>query len=797
MTTDTINEVHSFHQIRCDTDVLSDGAVGTRHCVFIKDMVLIVLGSRLVAMHLKRDKVPQSLFDIDNTISPDLRSTCIGWLSYAKQNGYYHTMERLFPEHFLHIDFEEEDLLASMGVTVSAATLNFLTGLDSNIVTQLSALTSLDATVIADITALLGADGVLQTNIDAKADQTALVQEIADRGAAVTQESTERQSDDQALQTAIDLKADASALAAEETARVNEDTALDGRLDVLEADPTTGTALTAVDGRIDTILAGAGLSYDTFLEIKDAFELVDTGILQSVTDLQNDKLDTSVHNTRVGVVDTALSGKQDSLTVAQLADINAIDQVFSSVQAQAIVDNSAKTGFTQALVSQNTDVAANVAKRSYLQLEEDKVANHATILANKTAAQLGSLDTTSSIVNLLAAKQDDLTTAQLADINAIDQVFSSVQVQAIVDNSAKTGFTQALVSQNTDVIANVAKRSYLQLEEDKVANHATILANKTATQLGSLDTTSSIVNLLAAKEPTITYGTGQGEVLKCGSAASSGKMAQFGTGADSGFIVSRTDQNVRDDLSLYTQTEINDKDDLKCAIAGDESWTGQKTITKSGVGVYPLELENSSTDQTILRCVGSDGEFDVQGGNVISFSRNGGSYFRASAAGASIRVQTRGSTRCTFSDKTEVSGALECGSLSVNGTTIDTNGGGGNSLVFMDNNAGQPGTVLGDANNEIVLTGSNGVVRLKATGSYSVGQFYKIRNQLAGNSEVFINSATGSSTGDGTQIFHRDYRAASTATRITMATTHRNVFLYLDEIVAGVEHWVYTLSETT
>ena len=702
MTTDTINEVHSFHQIRCDTDVLSDGAVGTRHCVFIKDMVLIVLGSRLVAMHLKRDKVPQSLFDIDNTISPDLRSTCIGWLSYAKQNGYYHTMERLFPEHFLHIDFEREDLLASMGVTVSAATLNFLTGLDSNIVTQLSALTSLDATVIADITALLGADGILQTNIDAKADQTALVQEIADRGAAVTQESTERQSDDQALQTAIDLKADASALAAEETARVNEDTALDGRLDVLEADPTTGTALTAVDGRIDTILAGAGLSYDTFLEIKDAFELVDTGILQSVTDLQNDKLDTSVHNTRVGVVDTALSGKQDSLTVAQLADIN-----------------------------------------------------------------------------------------------AIDQVFSSVQVQAIVDNSAKTGFTQALVSQNTDVIANVTKRSYLQLEEDKVANHATILANKTAAQLGSLDTTSSIVNLLAAKEPTITYGTGQDEVLKCGSAASSGKMAQFGTGADSGFIVSRTDQNVRDDLSLYTQTEINDKDDLKCAIAGDESWTGQKTITKSGVGVYPLELENSSTDQTILRCVGSDGEFDVQGGNVISFSRNGGSYFRASAAGASIRVQTRGSTRCTFSDKTEVSGALECGSLSVNGTTIDTNGGGGNSLVFMDNNAGQPGTVLGDANNEIVLTGSNGVVRLKATGSYSVGQFYKIRNQLAGNSEVFINSATGSSTGDGTQIFHRDYRAASTATRITMATTHRNVFLYLDEIVAGVEHWVYTLSETT
>ena len=56
------------------------------------------------------------------------------------------------------------------------------------------------------------------------------------------------------------------------------------------------------------------------------------------------------------------------------------------------------------------------------------------------------------------------------------------------------------------------------------------------------------VNVLDSSQKTklddITYGTNDGNVVLAGSAASSGKMAQWGTGADSGKFISRTDVTV-------------------------------------------------------------------------------------------------------------------------------------------------------------------------------------------------------------------------------------------------------------
>ena len=54
------------------------------------------------------------------------------------------------------------------------------------------------------------------------------------------------------------------------------DAALSGRLDVLEADPTTETALATERARIDAILAGADADKDTFAEIVTLINSVDT-----------------------------------------------------------------------------------------------------------------------------------------------------------------------------------------------------------------------------------------------------------------------------------------------------------------------------------------------------------------------------------------------------------------------------------------------------------------------------------------------------------------------------------------
>jgi len=67
----------------------------------------------------------------------------------------------------------------------------------------------------------------------------------------------------------------------------------------------------------------------------------------------------------------------------------------------------------------------------------------------------------------------------------------------------------------------------------------------------------------------------------------------------------------------------------------------------------------------------------------------------------------------------------------------------------------------------------------------------------AGANEVFQWDATGGSLGGDDQIFHKDYRANSNLARIQYPITHRRIFMYLDEIDSGVEHWVFTQSETT
>jgi hypothetical protein len=101
-------------------------------------------------------------------------------------------------------------------------------------------------------------------------------------------------------------------------------------------------------------------------------------------------------------------------------------------QASEIVENNAKVGYTEALVSANTDVVANTAK-------------------------VGITDS---------------------------------QANEIVENNAKVGYTEALVSANTDVVANTAKTSNASHTGDVTGSDALTIGDKKvlAKHLNSLTT---------------------------------------------------------------------------------------------------------------------------------------------------------------------------------------------------------------------------------------------------------------------------------------------------------------------
>ena len=130
---------------------------------------------------------------------------------------------------------------------------------------------------------------------------------------------------DAALTARLDvLEADPTTqtvLTAEETARVAADTALDGRLDVLEADPTTETALSVERGRIDAILSGADADKDTFAEIVTLINSVDTTndnafaayVLSNDAAVAAVQSDVDQNESDSDAADAALSGRLDTL----------------------------------------------------------------------------------------------------------------------------------------------------------------------------------------------------------------------------------------------------------------------------------------------------------------------------------------------------------------------------------------------------------------------------------------------------------------------------------------------------
>jgi hypothetical protein len=148
------------------------------------------------------------------------------------------------------------------------------------------------------------------------------------------------------------------------------------------------------------------------------------------------------HYITIEIDPTGNNGNYTITGTTQLASVPYALYAKTSSDAGAVAANTAKVGYTEALVSANTDVAANTAKVGYT---EALVSANTDVAAN--TAKVGYSEALVSANTDVAAN-----TAKVGYTEAL--VSANTDVAA---NTAKVGYTEALVSANTDVAANTAK----------------------------------------------------------------------------------------------------------------------------------------------------------------------------------------------------------------------------------------------------------------------------------------------------------------------------------------------------
>ena len=174
----------TFDTVQCKNELLAR-ALGSKHSVYIGDMVLRYDGQELKAFKLKKDHVPTTL--VGQLPEPIRKGSCEDYLQQGIRLGTYHKISALFPLHYLHKDFDEVELGASSWQPKLDAIQEQLDDLDSTYAT--------DAQVVASFAEQIAAAGDVFNLVDTKVGEEKTRAEAAElvlTNAVASEASTSR-----------------------------------------------------------------------------------------------------------------------------------------------------------------------------------------------------------------------------------------------------------------------------------------------------------------------------------------------------------------------------------------------------------------------------------------------------------------------------------------------------------------------------------------------------------------------------------------------------------------------------
>ena len=280
----------------------------------------------------------------------------------------------------------------------------------------------------------------------------------------ISTESTTRASADTALSGRLDvLEADpttATALASEASTRATADSALSGRLDVLEADPTTQTLLTAET----TARTAADSALSGRLDTLEADPTTATALASEATTRAN--------------ADTALSGRLDTLEAdptTATAVTNAIAVETAARQAAVSAEETARINSDALLMPKAggtfTGAISGPAPTSDSHLATKKYADDLVANVDLSQVETNRLDILQEIADRTAAITA-LTNGQVAT-NATNISANATAIsQEVTDRAAAiTALTNGQVATNTSGIATNAT-AITNLTNGAVADNA-------------------------------------------------------------------------------------------------------------------------------------------------------------------------------------------------------------------------------------------------------------------------------------------------------------------------------------
>ena len=282
----------------------------------------------------------------------------------------------------------------------------------------------------------------------------------------------------------------ANADAAEETARINADDALSGRLDTLEADPTTGAALTAeataranADSAESTARANADTALSGRLDTLEADPTTGTALSAEATTRLN--------------ADNALSGRLDAL------------ELDPTTGTALSAETTARTNADSALSGRLDTLEADPTTATALSAE-------ATTRANADTALSGRLDTLESDPTTATALSGAINTEVAARDAAIATAKSELQAEIDADIAAIPAFDDSHLmpkSGNTTVTGELTANKFICAVDGEVGGAGSTPAPVTGTTItantkfvGALEGNADTATLAA----TATYAINAG-----------------------------------------------------------------------------------------------------------------------------------------------------------------------------------------------------------------------------------------------------------------------------------------------